>query len=59
VNGRYRTDAELESLRRSLVMVESNQLALTRDQALALVAQLIAERECVRRLTGGLDDPAR
>ncbi len=59
MNGRYRTDAELESLRRSLVTMESNQLALTRDQALALVAQLIAARDRLRRLSGGLDDAAR
>ena len=54
MDDRYRVDAELESLRRSLVMLESNQLALTRDQALALVLQLIAARDRLRRFTGGL-----
>jgi hypothetical protein len=47
---RYRTEYELESLRRSLVMVETNQLALTRDQARRW-SRVIDARAGLRRLT--------
>jgi hypothetical protein len=47
-----RTDHDLESLRRSLAMLQTNQLALTRDQGMDLVTQLIA----TRRRVGELDD---
>ena len=38
---RYATDYDLENLRRSLAMLNNNQLALTRDQGMELVTSLI------------------
>lgn len=43
-------DHDLESLRRSLAMLQTNQLALTRDQGIDLVTQLLGAREHIRRL---------
>lgn len=48
------SDHELESLRRSLAMLQTNQLALTRDQASNLVGQLIRCRAEIRRLQGAV-----
>jgi hypothetical protein len=53
MSNRTMSDADLESLRRSLAMLQTNQLALTRDQATNLVRQLIACRDEVRRLKQG------
>ena len=50
MRNRYATDYDLESLRRSLAMLQTNQLALTRDQGLELVTRLIEARERLRRL---------
>jgi hypothetical protein len=47
---RYDTDYELDSLRRSLAMLNTNQLALTRDQGMELVTSLIKARAELRRL---------
>lgn len=47
---RYATDYDLESLRRSLAMLNTNQLALTRDQGMELVKSLIDARAELRRL---------
>lgn len=41
---RVRSDHDLESLRRSLAMLQTNQLALTRDQGMDLITQLIKTR---------------
>lgn len=46
------TDHDLESLRRSLAMLQTNQLALTRDQGIDLIAELLAARRRVRELAG-------
>jgi hypothetical protein len=51
---RVRTDHDLESLRRSLAMLQTNQLALTRDQGMDLVAQLINTRRRVGELDAQL-----
>lgn len=57
------SDHDLESLRRSLAMLQTNQLALTRDQGIDLVTQLLGLRRHVRRLddqhAGGGDEIAR
>lgn len=50
MRNRYATDDDLESLRRSLAMLQTNQLALTRDQGLELVTRLIDVRDRLRRL---------
>lgn len=50
MTARYATDYDLESLRRSLAMLNTNQLALTRDQSMELVNSLIEARAEVRRL---------
>ena len=47
-------DHDLESLRRSLAMLQTNQLALTRDQGIDLVTQLLGARSEVRRLDAAL-----
>jgi hypothetical protein len=44
------SDHDLESLRRSLAMLQTNQLALTRDQGIDLVTQLLGLRRHVRQL---------
>jgi hypothetical protein len=44
------SDFDLESLRRSLAMLQTNQLALTRDQGMQLINQLIQSRAEIRRL---------
>jgi hypothetical protein len=49
-------DHDLESLRRSLAMLQTNQLALTRDQGINLVTQLLATRQHVRQLDAQLTD---
>jgi hypothetical protein len=46
----------LESLRRSLAMLQTNQLALTRDQGLELATRLIEARERLRRLPQPTED---
>jgi hypothetical protein len=51
---RLRTDHDLESLRRSLAMLQTNQLALTRDQSMDLVTQLIDVRRKVDELDAQL-----
>jgi hypothetical protein len=51
---RLRTDHDLESLRRSLAMLQTNQLALTRDQGMDLVTQLIEVRKKVDELDAQL-----
>jgi hypothetical protein len=51
---RLRTDHDLESLRRSLAMLQTNQLALTRDQGMDLVTQLIDLRRKVDELDAQL-----
>jgi hypothetical protein len=48
-------DHDLESLRRSLAMLQTNQLALTRDQGIDLVTQLLSVRRQVRQLDARLD----
>ena len=45
-----RRDQDLETLRRSLAMLQTNQLALTRDQGIALITQLLAARRRMREL---------
>ena len=50
MRSRYATDYDLESLRRSLAMLNTNQLALTRDQGMELVTSLIAASAELRRL---------
>lgn len=57
MRNRELTDHDLESLRRSLAMLQTNQLALTRDQGIDLVTQLLGLRHHVRRLDARLDDP--
>jgi len=47
-------DHDLESLRRSLAMLQTNQLALTRDQGIDLVTQLLGVRRQVRQLDARL-----
>ena len=54
---RYATDYELESLRRSLAMLNTNQLALTRDQGMELVKSLIEARAELRRLAPASRQP--
>jgi uncharacterized protein involved in exopolysaccharide biosynthesis len=51
---RVRTDHDLESLRRSLAMLQTNQLALTRDQGMDLITQLIDTRRRVGELDAQL-----
>lgn len=55
MTNRNRHMAELESQRRSLAMLQTNQLALTRDQGLQLYQQLIDALEELARLRS---DPA-
>ena len=50
MDNRTFADHDLESLRRSLAMLQTNQLALTRDQGIALVTHVIDLRQQVRRL---------
>ncbi len=50
MTNRNRHMAELESQRRSLAMLQTNQLALTRDQGLQLYQQLIDALEELARL---------
>lgn len=47
-------DHELDSLRRSLAMLQTNQLALTRDQGIHLVTQLLGLRQHVRQIEAQL-----
>ena len=49
------TDHDLESLRRSLAMLQTNQRALTRDQGMDLIAALMDARAEIRRLRAGAD----
>lgn len=49
-------DHSLESLRRSLAMLQTNQLALTRDQSVDLVTELLDARRQVRQLDAQLAD---
>jgi hypothetical protein len=44
------SDFDLESLRRSLDLLQTNQRALTRDQGMQLINQLIQSRAVIRRL---------
>ena len=53
------TDFDLESLRRSLAMLQTNQLALTRDQGMNLIDQLVRSRAEIRRLRGTPDHSAQ
>ena len=53
MSNRTFTDHDLESLRRSLAMLQTNQRALTRDQGMDLIAALIAARAEIRRLRAG------
>jgi len=58
MRARYATDYDLKSLRRSLAMLQTNQLALTRDQGLELVTRLIEARARLRRMpVPPADDP--
>lgn len=50
------TDHDLESLRRSLAMLQTNQLALTRDQGITLIAELLTARRRARAVTDRPDD---
>ena len=56
---RYATDYDLENLRRSLAMLNNNQLALTRDQGMELVTSLIEARAELRRPPSTPRDPDR
>lgn len=57
MTSRYATNSDLESLRRSLAMLDTNQLALTRDQGMELVNRLIAARAELRGLTPPSSQP--
>ena len=48
-------DYDIESLRRSLAMLQTNQLALTRDQAMELVDNRISSRAESRQLRDKLE----